>query len=119
MPDKQERYRKRKSEQGFQRVEVNVPKDTAPLLKAYARALRDAHSLDLDAPLFDGMKRQIDDCPLGTAVEEHDHRSSSARNATPLPGDRIAQPEDGTKNRSRKKSPLKPRPDFSRGLLDD
>ena len=55
MIDKQDRYRKRKSEQGFQRVEVLIPEALAPLLKAYARALRDAHSLGVEPPLFDGM----------------------------------------------------------------
>lgn len=57
MTSKQDRYRKRKAEQGFQRVEVLVPEVLAPHLKAYARALRDTHALGTAPPLFDGMGR--------------------------------------------------------------
>ena len=55
MSDKQSRYRKHKAEQGFHRVEVLVPEEAATHLKAYARALRDAHRLGARFPSFDGM----------------------------------------------------------------
>lgn len=63
MPGKQDRYRKRKAEQGFQRIELLVPEAAAPYLKAYARALRDAHALGLEPPLFDGMRLSTDEVP--------------------------------------------------------
>lgn len=94
MPDKQDRYRKRKGEQGFQRVEVLVPREMTGHLKAYARALRDAHTLRLDPPLFDGMSREAGRQPDATFAINL--RSVS---------------EQG------KPKPVKHRPDFSGGLL--
>ncbi len=115
MPDKQDRYRKRKAEQGFQRVEVLVPEALAPHLKAYARALRDAHTLGLEPPLFDGMgssaREILQPVEPSTALteqkrelEEHDQPKP------PAPAARPAREVAGA---------TKPRPDFSKGLLDE
>lgn len=106
MPAKQDRYRQRKEEQGFQRVEVIVPSETAAYLKAYARALRDAHQLGLEPPLFAGLHRAAE-----IAI-------SSELPETPL--DR--EPPQGRSDHVALKPtapPVKKRPDFSKGLLDD
>lgn len=116
MPDKQERYRKRKSQQGFQRVEVLVPEAAVPLLKAYARTLRDAHSLGLDAPLFDGMKRQTDRRSGGTTEKPATNQRALTRSA---PKTHAAQPEDSAQNKNQRSTPEKAQPDFSKGLLDE
>jgi hypothetical protein len=58
MADKQNRYRQRKTDQGLKRVEVLVPSESVPHLKAYARALRDASQLGLIPPTFEGMTRK-------------------------------------------------------------
>ena len=116
MPDKQDRYRKRKAKQGFQRVEVLIPKDTAPLLKAYARALSDAHSLGLDLPLFDGMGRQADKRPGGATLEEQAPKPP-AHNTKSAPGKRVTQPTESAQSKNPKSSPARARPDFSGGLL--
>lgn len=115
MPDKQKRYRKRKSEQGFQRVEVLVPEEAVPLLKAYARALRDAHSLGLDAPLFDGMGRQANRHQGGTT--EKPPTTPRARDTSWAPGEQATQPTHSPQNKNRRSAHEKPRPDFSSGLL--
>ena len=108
MADKQDRYRKRKSEQGFQRVEVLIPHDTAPLLKAYARALRDAHNLGLEPPLFDGMAR--------TAPAQEDRaRPTPAEPSTPT----IAPVKPTARGTGLNTVEAKQRPDFSKGLLDE
>ena len=91
MADKQDRYRQRKTDQGFKRVEVLVPFESIPYLKAYARALRDAHELGLERPLFQSMGQR----------REQEHVS-------------INQPE----NKSREIHEINKRPDFSGGLLD-
>lgn len=90
MPDKQDRYRKRKAEQGFQRIELLVPEAAAPYLKAYARALRDAHSLGLALPLFEGMgngesKRTIDLPPSDNAPPRKKQSLSSTKAAKAEP----------------------------------
>lgn len=117
MPGKQERYRKRKSEQGFQRVEVLIPHEAAPLIKAYARALRDAHTLGLDAPLFDGMGHSMSGRPDEARAEKqlplkkHNHNHNAQTNSP-----KTLAPHTQRKN-DKKSSPRK-RPDFSKGLLD-
>lgn len=116
MLDKQDRYRKRKSQQGFQRVEVLVPEAAVPLIKAYARALRDAHSLGLDAPLFDGMGRQADKRPGGATLEEQAPKPP-AQNTKPAPGERVTQPAKSAQSKNPESSPARARPDFSTGLL--
>lgn len=118
MPDKQERYRKRNAAQGLQRVEVIVPEALAPYLKAYARALRDAHSLGLDTPLFDGMGRNIDDrliCSTTAQLKVKPH----AGDTTKAPERRAAKLEIGGKRQSKPTPTKKVRPDFSKGLLDE
>lgn len=96
MSDKQGRYRKHKAEQGFHRVEVLVPEEAAEHLKAYARALRDAHKLGLALPLFDNLAR---------------HRGKPAAPSSPA---MVTQaPQDVKK--SGNSSPV--RPDFSGGIL--
>lgn len=118
MPDKQDRYRKRKAEQGLYRVEVLIPQDAVPLLKAYARALRDAHSLGLDAPLFDGMERRPDDRPTGAANAQHapTAHAGGTSNAT---GTRMVRLEANADLQNIRSAPDKMRPDFSKGLLDE
>ena len=113
MPDKQERYRKRNAAQGLQRVEVIVPEALAPYLKAYARALRDAHALGMEPPLFDGLRsntrpaRQDDTAEFSQAAQQHS--VAEHVQCEPLTAPLIRQ----------RKSDLatKPRPDFSKGLL--
>ena len=96
MSNKQSRYRKHKAEQGFQRVEVLVPEEATEHLKAYARALRDAHKLGLALPLFDNLARHRDKpaAPSSPAVVTH-------------------APQDVKKGD--KSTPV--RPDFSGGIL--
>ena len=112
MPDKQDRYRKRKTEQGFQRVEVLVPDALTAHLKSYARALRDAHALGLDPPLFDGMKR--------ATSASADLSSSTSAQPAELPASKpvaSARPAAQPARSATVKS--KQRPDFSKGLLDE
>ena len=118
MADKQDRYRKRKNEQGFRRVEVLIPQDAIPLLKAYARALRDAHSLALDAPLFDGMERRDGDRPIGAANARHTPKPRVGHTANAA-GTRTARLEANADLQNKKSAPDKVRPDFSKGLLDE
>ena len=96
MSDKQSRYRKHKAEQGFQRVEILVPEEAAEHLKAYARALRDAHKLGLALPLFDNLAR---------------HRGKPAAPSSPAVVTHA--PQDVKKGGN--STPV--RPDFSGGLL--
>ena len=96
MSDKQNRYRTRKSEQGIQRVEVLIPKALAPLLKAYARALRDAHSLGMEPPLFDGMNGR-----------------PAPQEIAPAPSGSIASHQNSRPN----EKPKEKKPDFSKGLF--
>lgn len=98
MPAKQERYRKCKADQGFQRVELLVPQELVSHLKSYARALRDAHALGLAPPLFDGMKHQ-------NGLQESE---GSATLPTSLRADGIPIARDPGA-----------RPDFSSGLFQD
>lgn len=115
MPDKQDRYRKRKSDQGFQRVEVLVPEDMATHLKAYARALRDAHALGLEPPLFDGMRMFSRDAPhradhdMAAASREHEQAERPQPNA----------PQPSATSARKTTRATKPRPDFSGGLIDE
>lgn len=118
MPDKQDRYRERKNAQGFQRVEVLIPQDAAPLLKAYARALRDAHSLGLDTPLFDGMGRNTDDRLIGSATARPTVKPR-AGDTTKAPEMRTAKLEIDGEHQSKPTPTKKVRPDFSKGLLDE
>lgn len=118
MLDKQDRYRKRKTEQGLHRVEVLIPQGAVPLLKAYARALRDAHSLGLDAPLFDGMEYRTDHRPTGAATTRHAPKPRTGDTANAI-GTRTATLEANADRRSKKCTPDKVRPDFSKGLLDE
>lgn len=109
MADKQDRYRKRKVEQGFQRVEVLVPETMAIHLKAYARALRDAYALELEPPLFEGM---------GTS----DRKLTQAIVSNTMSGERQDQPVRPTPTAAALRKvteETKPRPDFSNGLLDE
>jgi hypothetical protein len=55
MGEKQQRYRSGKLASGWERVELLVPGQAAPWLKAYARALRSAAELGLPMPRFEGM----------------------------------------------------------------
>lgn len=113
MPDKQERYRKRNAAQGLQRVEVIVPEALAPYLKAYARALRDAHALDMEPPLFEGMRVSLQKAPWSEAQ----------------PPSSAAQQDEHTvreKTQSDTAAPVrkllgaaKTKPDFTKGLLDE
>lgn len=109
MPDKQDRYRKRKAEQGFQRIELLVPEAAAPYLKAYARALRDAHALGLELPLFEeiSLSKRHTSHPVGygTAPETRDQPKPRAPTANPVRNTTGA---------------ATPRPDFDeRGFLDE
>lgn len=118
MPDKQERYRKRKSEQGFKRVEVLVPHSSAPLLKAYARALRDAHALGLEGPLFNGMEGRAGHRTAGAEPARQTSKSHASNiEGTALTGS--ATPDTNAGAKSKRSVPDKPRPDFSKGLLDE
>lgn len=118
MPDKQDRYRKRKADQGLYRVEVLIPQDDVPLLKAYARALRDAHSLGLDAPLFDGMEHRLDGRPTGATSVRHapTPRAGGTSNAAIT---RTAKLKANADLQNIRNVPDKKRPDFSKGLLDE
>ena len=114
MTVKQDRYRKQKAEQGFQRVEVLVPEAAAPHLKAYARALRDAHALGLEPPLFEGMGSSARKTPEAimssttSAAQEYENKvSDQPVRRTPA----VAAPRKDT-------GEANPRPDFSKGLLD-
>lgn len=118
MPNKQDRYRERKTEQGFQRVELLIPQGAAPLLKAYARALRDAHSLGLDTPLFDGMGRNIDDRQIGFATARQTVKPR-AGDTTKTAEIRTAKLEIDGEHQSKPTPMKKVRPDFSKGLLDE
>lgn len=114
MADKQDRYRKRKAEQGFQRVEVLVPEDMAMHLKGYARALRDAHTLGLDPPLFEGMRNRSRNIlpSVEQNIQPTEEQLGEANQDQPvtLPS-KPAQTHKTTR-------PTKPKPDFSGGLLD-
>tara|TARA_R110000850_G_scaffold20172_2_gene60185 strand:+ start:3831 stop:4178 length:348 start_codon:yes stop_codon:yes gene_type:complete len=115
MADKQDRYRKRKSEQGFQRVEVLVPEVAAPHLKAYARALRDAHALGLEPPLFEGMgssARKIPEAIMSSTTSAAQEYESKVNDQPVRPTPTVAAPRKDTRE-------VNPRPDFSKGLLDD
>lgn len=118
MPDKQDRYRKRKSEQGLKRVEVLIPHDTAPLLKAYARALRDAHALGLEAPLFNGMEGRSDHRMAG-AEPTPETQKLRANETEGTARTRFKATEANTGPKRKKSAPDKMRPDFSKGLLDE
>lgn len=114
MPDKQDRYRQRKNEQGFRRVEVIVPEELVSYLKAYARALRDTHAFGVEPPLFDGLgNRSRSIMPsveqnIQPTAEEIDEAHQDQPDTSPPP-----------KAPSRKTNgPTKPKPDFSGGLLD-
>lgn len=114
MPDKQDRYRKRKSEQGLKRVEVLVPEAMAIHLKAYARALRDAHALDLEPPLFEGMgssARQISEAIESNTVSTAQKNERVGQDHPRHPTPKVAAPRNVT-------GETKPRPDFSGGLLE-
>lgn len=98
MPQKQERYRNKKVEQGFRRVELLVPAVATDHLKAYARALRDAHTLGLELPLFEGM----------VAVPRRD----PPQRPSPLRETVVSKPDAPYRKPQAKK-----KPDFSGGLL--
>lgn len=115
MPDKQDRYRKRNAQQGLQRVEVIVPEALAPYLKAYARALRDAQALGLEPPLFEGMRSntrpdsKADTAKFSQTAQQHsaaEHEQTEPLTAPP------------SRQRKSDKTAM-PRPDFSKGLLDE
>lgn len=115
MPDKQERYRKRNAEQGLQRVEVIVPEALAPYLKAYARALRDAHALGLEPPLFEGMRSNTRPDPQAATA-----KFSQAAQQHSVAEHVQTEPLTALQTRQRKSDKaIKPRPDFSKGLLDE
>ncbi len=104
MSDKQSRYRKHKVEQGFQRVEVLVPSESVEYLKAYARALRDAHRLGSALPLFEGMM-----------PGRSPHQVYSANTQSTPPPMAEARPLPAGPSKSKPRRPTKP--DFSRGIL--
>jgi len=101
MTDKQGRYRQRKIDQGLKRVEVLVPSESVPYLKAYARALRDAHQLGLITPSFEGMPRR-------ESPEFRYVYPPSDSHPTKTIEKNIQKPQDKTQN-----------PDFSTGLFRD
>ena len=103
VPDKQSRYRKRQTEQGLHRIEVLVPSESIDHLKAYARALRDAHRLGARFPSFDGMPSTPDDAS----------RQNRVANPT-RPDGKHGAPEPGP---SRGKRGVQKKPDFSGGLF--
>lgn len=116
MPDKQERYRKRNAEQGLQRVEVIVPEELAPYLKAYARALRDARALGLEPPLFEGL------LPASTQPTPQADTAKFSQTAQQHSAPEHVETEPLTATPSRQRKPEKtvmPRPDFSKGLFDE
>lgn len=115
MPDKQDRYRKRNAAQGLQRVEVIVPEALAPYLKAYARALRDAHALGLEPPLFEGMRSntRVDPQPATEKFSQKAQRHSATEHVQTDPLTAPPSPP-----RKPEKTAM-PRPDFSKGLLDE
>lgn len=117
MPDKQNRYRERKAEQGLQRVEVLIPQDAAPLLKAYARALRDAYSLGMDAPLFNGMAHN-NDRPIDNATARQTLKPNTG-DTTKTPEMRTAKRGIKAERQTKPTPKKKLRPDFSKGLLDE
>lgn len=98
MPDKQSRYRQRTLDKGFQRVEVLIPESSVALLKAYARALRDAQTLGLQPPLFDGMRL------MRPADTEGAQPAARMETFSPVP-------------QKRHRNAAKERPDFSDGLI--
>ena len=55
MGKRQQAYRERRLAQGWERIELLVPAEAAPWLRAYAGALRSAADLGLPMPRFDGM----------------------------------------------------------------
>lgn len=113
MPDKQDRYRKRKSEQGLKRVEVLVPAAFSAHLKAYARALRDAHKFGAEPPLFDGIRA----LSTNTAQPQGQNASSMTLKRDEVEKEQI---QSNTMERPRKSEKSKnTRPDFSKGLLDE
>ena len=104
MSDKQGRYRKHKAEQGFHRVEVLVPAESVEHLKAYVRALRDAHRLGSAIPLFEGMT---------PGRSPHRVYSTNIQSTPPPVAD--ARPLSADPSKSKPRRPT--RPDFSRGIL--
>lgn len=115
MPDKQDRYRKRKTEQGLQRVEVLVPGELVPHLKAYARALRDTHALGAEPPLFDGMWRAARGLPQPMDLDA----ASTLRKNEGLEQDHSKGLHPTMPQPRQTAGTAKTRPDFSKGLLDD
>jgi hypothetical protein len=103
MPDKQSRYRQRQAAQDFRRIEVLVPAEGVAHLKAYARALRDAHLLGARIPSFDGMPCAPDD----------DSRQNRVANPA-RPDRKHGPPEPGP---SPGKHGVQKKPDFSGGLF--
>ena len=98
MPEKQERYRNKKVEQGFRRVELLVPAVATDHLKAYARALRDADMLGLELPLFNGMATMP--------------RHAPPQRPSPLRETVVSKPDAPNRKPQAQK-----KPDFSGGLL--
>jgi hypothetical protein len=101
MPDKQERYRNRQTDQGLKRVEVLVPIKMAAHLKAYARALRDAHQLCVDPPLFEGMARVA-----AIQILPQEAVPTTKTNARDIESDTTTQNNTN-------------RPNFSKGIFND
>jgi hypothetical protein len=103
VPDKQHRYRNRKLQQGFSRVEVLVPSESIGHMKAYARALRDAHSLGSAFPLFEGMTST----PIPSKAQSEPSPAAVARRPTSAP----------PKPKPKPKPSHPAKPDFSGGIL--
>ena len=103
MPDKQSRYRNRQAEQGLQRIELLVPSACIGHLKAYARALRDAHRLGARFPSFNGMPFTPDDTPRHNPVAPPAKPDQTHGTPQPRP--------------SRGRQGVQKKPDFSGGLF--
>lgn len=114
MPDKQDRYRKRKNEQGFRRVEVIVPEELVSYLKAYARALRDTHEFGVEPPLFDGLGSR--NRSVVQSVEQNIQTTTEGIEEVRQNQTDTLPPTKATPRKTN--GPTKAKPDFSGGLLD-
>ncbi|MDQ0314885.1 hypothetical protein [Amorphus orientalis] len=127
MAEKHTRYRERRKQAGWKRVELMVPEEAVPWLQAYARALRDASALNLPLPGFDGMMAQRE-APSGNATSapaqemeptEQPAPRSSSRTQRPAarPQTSVADQSANTDGRHTPDQAKPKRPDFSGGLF--
>jgi hypothetical protein len=134
MGKKQANYRKGKLDAGWERVELLVPGEAVPWLKAYAKALKSAIELGLPLPGFQGMGHtaQVSAAPvinpppavprvIPQQVADRPGPAVGAGAAPAPPGSATARAvailEREEERRRAEAEAEKSRPDFSGGLI--